>query len=64
MDAPTSLLEAERFIQLVRSQAGRSIAEPPEAPLPASCCERGCERCVFSVYYEALVAWRRAVLGE
>ena len=64
MDAPTSLLEAERFIERVKAQAGAGIAEPPEAPLPASCCERGCERCVFSVYYDALVAWRRAALGE
>ena len=62
---PTSLAEARQFVERVRREArGRRIAEPPEAPLPASCCERGCERCVFVVYYEALMAWRREALGE
>ena len=38
-----------------------AIPEPPEEPLPENCCERGCERCVFTVYYEAVDAWRRDV---
>ena len=37
------------------------IPEPPEEPLAENCCERGCVRCVFTVYYEALDAWRREV---
>ena len=35
------------------------IPDPPEEPLPENCCERGCDRCVFSVYYEAVDDWRR-----
>jgi hypothetical protein len=37
------------------------IPDPPEEPLAGDCCERGCERCVFTVYYEALDAWRRDI---
>ena len=40
------------------------IPEPPEEPLPSSCCERGCDRCVFTIYYEALDAWRRDIERE
>jgi hypothetical protein len=38
---------------------------PPEKPLPADCCESGCDRCVLDIYaeeredYEArLTAWK------
>ncbi|HZE59694.1 MAG TPA: oxidoreductase-like domain-containing protein [Burkholderiales bacterium] len=37
------------------------IPEPPEEPLPENCCERGCDRCVFTIYYEAIDAWRRDI---
>jgi hypothetical protein len=37
------------------------IPEPPEEPLPENCCERGCDHCVFTVYYEAIDAWRRDI---
>ena len=37
------------------------IPDPPEEPLPGECCEQGCERCIFTVYYEALAAWRRDI---
>jgi hypothetical protein len=37
------------------------IPDPPEEPLPADCCERGCDRCVFAVYYEAIDAWRQDI---
>jgi hypothetical protein len=38
-----------------------ALPDPPEEPLPENCCERGCDRCVFTVYYEALDAWRRDI---
>jgi hypothetical protein len=38
-----------------------ALPEPPEEPLPLDCCERGCDRCVFIVYYEAIDAWRRDI---
>lgn len=38
---------------------------PPEKPLPADCCDGGCDRCVFDIYAEELeryeqqlAAWR------
>ncbi len=33
----------------------------PVAPLPGECCERGCERCVFVYYEEALQRWEEKV---
>ena len=57
---PSSLAEARALIAAVRVKAsGREIPEPPEEPLPESCCGRGCEGCVFVTYYAALDAWRR-----
>jgi hypothetical protein len=43
------------------SEARAVISTVPEEPLPKDCCERGCDRCVFTVYYEAIDAWRRGV---
>jgi hypothetical protein len=63
-DIPSSLAEAHAVISSVRANASARkarIPEPPEEPLPAECCERGCERCVFTVYYEAIDAWRREI---
>ena len=40
------------------------LPEPPEEPLPENCCERGCDHCVFIVYYEAIDAWRRDIEQE
>ena len=37
------------------------IPDPPEEPLPENCCERGCDHCVFTVYYEAIDVWRREI---
>jgi hypothetical protein len=64
MAAPTSLSEARAVISIVRAKAfarDAPIPEPPEAPLPADCCERGCDRCVFTLYCEAIDAWRRDI---
>jgi hypothetical protein len=58
---PSSLSEARAVIATMRAKAFARhavIPEPPDAPLPADCCERGCDRCVFTVYYEAIDAWR------
>jgi hypothetical protein len=63
-DAPSSLSEASAIISALRARASDQhcvIPEPPEAPLPENCCERGCERCVLTVYYEAVDEWRRQV---
>ncbi|MBV9361569.1 MAG: hypothetical protein JO292_09255 [Betaproteobacteria bacterium] len=56
----TSLGEARAAIAALRGKAAarkERIPEPPEEPLPEECCQRGCERCVFIVYYEAVEAW-------
>ncbi|MGQ0657222.1 MAG: oxidoreductase-like domain-containing protein [Chromatiales bacterium] len=34
---------------------------PPEPPAPGECCGRGCERCVWVYYEEALERWRQRV---
>jgi len=43
---------------------GLSEERPPEEPLPENCCERGCDHCVFIVYYEAIDTWRRDIERE
>jgi len=61
---PSSLSEARAIISSVRAQAFARhavIPEPPEEPLPGDCCERGCNRCVFTVYYEAIDDWRQEI---
>jgi hypothetical protein len=35
--------------------------DKPEAPLPAECCESGCEVCVWDVYNDQMRAWRDAM---
>ena len=60
----SSLREARALIATMRAKAFARhavIAEPPEEPLPENCCERGCDRCVYTVYYEALAAWQRDI---
>ncbi len=49
------MISALRAKALARKER---IPEPPEEPLSENCCERGCERCVFTVYYEAIDTWR------
>ena len=64
---PSSLSEARSLIAAMKARAFARhavIPEPPEEPLPENCCERGCNLCVFTVYYEALDAWRRDIEGE
>ena len=61
---PQSLAEARAYIDAVKREAGREVPEPPDEPLPDNCCGRGCERCVFLVYYEALEVWGRDALGK
>ena len=59
---PSSLAEARAIVAALCARASaqrRVIPEPPEEPLPENCCERGCDRCVFIVYYEAIDDWRR-----
>lgn len=58
--APTTLAEARALIAEVTAAAaaeGRAVPEPPEEPLPDNCCGRGCEHCVYYVYYDAVDAW-------
>ena len=66
-DLPSSLSEARAVISTVRAKAFARhavIPDPPEEPLPENCCERGCDHCVFIVYYEAIDAWRRDIERE
>jgi hypothetical protein len=66
-ELPNSLSQARALISTMRAKAFARhsvVPEPPEEPLPSSCCERGCDRCVFSIYYEALDAWRRDIERE
>ncbi|WP_372658245.1 oxidoreductase-like domain-containing protein [Hydrogenophaga sp.] len=35
----------------------------PPPPEPTSCCERGCNGCVWEGYFEALQHWRADVLA-
>ncbi|MGH8581543.1 MAG: oxidoreductase-like domain-containing protein [Gammaproteobacteria bacterium] len=37
---------------------------PPERPGPEECCQRGCERCIFVWYEEALERWKGQVGPE
>jgi hypothetical protein len=63
-DLPSSLSEARVVISTLRARAFARhcvVPEPPEEPLPENCCERGCDRCVFTVYYEAVDEWRRDI---
>jgi Oxidoreductase-like protein, N-terminal len=58
------LSEARAVISTMRAKAFARqavIPEPPEEPLPGDCCERGCDRCVFTLYYEAIDAWSRDI---
>ena len=66
-ERPGSLAEARAFVKATLAAAraaGVKISAPPEEPLQNDCCERGCEFCVFVVYYEALAQWRRALMHE
>ncbi|PIN16635.1 hypothetical protein CDL12_10726 [Handroanthus impetiginosus] len=36
-----------------------AIPPPPEKPLPGDCCDSGCVRCVWDVYYEELEEYNR-----
>jgi hypothetical protein len=61
------LSEARAVVSALRARAFARhcvISEPPEEPLPENCCERGCDRCVFTVYSEAIDAWRREIERE
>ena len=63
---PTSLSEARALVRAVQKAAevlGRDIPAPPEEPLSGDCCEKGCERCVFTVYYDAVEDWRLEITG-
>ena len=40
---------------------GLELPARPEAPLPGECCGRGCERCVYVYYEEAVRRWEERV---
>jgi hypothetical protein len=61
----TTLAEARALIGTILAtaqQRKRAVPPPPPEPDPGICCGRGCERCVFVAYYEALRAWRQQAL--
>ncbi|MDG4594157.1 MAG: oxidoreductase-like domain-containing protein [Candidatus Contendobacter sp.] len=35
--------------------------KPPQPPVEGECCERGCERCVWVYYHEAMRRYEAAV---
>lgn len=40
---------------------GLELPPRPEEPLPGECCGRGCERCVYVYYEEALQRWEKKI---
>jgi len=43
------------------------LPPPPTEPLPEECCGRGCEKCVYVYYENALQRWQEkvaAILSE
>ena len=40
---------------------GLELPPRPEEPLPGECCGRGCERCVYVYYEEAVQRWEEMV---
>ena len=40
---------------------GPDLPPPPQEPHPDECCGRGCERCVYVYYEEALQRWQEKV---
>ena len=66
LGTPTTLSEARALVRGIKKAAevlGRDIPAPPEEPLPDDCCGRGCEQCVFTVYYDAVEDWRLEITG-
>ncbi|MBI4005591.1 MAG: hypothetical protein HY356_02880 [Gammaproteobacteria bacterium] len=41
---------------------GLDLPPPPQEPHPDECCGRGCERCVYVYYEEALQRWEEEVI--
>ena len=48
---------------MIKPDKFKNIEYPPcpEKPAPSECCGRGCERCVFVYYEEALERWENTV---
>ena len=42
------------------------LPDEPEEPIPSDCCGSGCSPCVYDVYHEELLLWKRlkAMGGE
>ena len=64
-DLPAS--PAEWHIQFSALQqralnAGVTLRQPP--PKPTSCCERGCNGCVWEGFYSAAACWREDALHQ
>lgn len=47
--------------QEFRSPELLELPDPPEKPDPRSCCERGCEHCIFDYYEKAMAIWHKKV---
>lgn len=43
------------------THAGLELPPRPQEPAPEECCGRGCERCVYVYYEEALLRWEEKV---
>jgi hypothetical protein len=41
--------------------ANLELPPRPQEPDPQECCNRGCERCIYVYYYEALEKWEQRI---
>lgn len=65
-DVPTALALTTHLRGLAERQAGITdldAALRPPPPLPTTCCERGCNGCVWEGFFEALHQWRSDTLA-
>ena len=59
---PFSTVASEKAVTLHSTSRGKHFARtlpPPSAPDPMECCGSGCEKCVWLVYIEEMLAWTR-----
>jgi hypothetical protein len=35
--------------------------QPPRAPEPGECCQSGCDRCVYDIYWDAFAEYEEAL---
>ena len=43
------------------AEEGRDRPLPPREPEPGECCQSGCERCVYDIYWDAYARYEQAL---